>query len=80
MDGSQIDSGGSSDLNNRGYSSSLIAHTKRAWQPYSDAQISDQDAEEIIRNVLELFDYLQWLQAKNPITSGPNISQALVSF
>ena len=45
------------------YSSQLIEHTKRVWQAYSVAPLSDQDAEEILRNVLDLTSYLSRLQA-----------------
>jgi len=74
MDGSPDDSRDSVDLINRGYSSSLIAHTKRVWQPYSVALLSDQEAEEIISNVLDLAAFLWALSGRGSTVDQSNIS------
>lgn len=43
------------------YSKGLIDQTIKVWQQYSDAQLTARDAEEIITNMVGLYQYCEFI-------------------
>jgi hypothetical protein len=44
------------------YSDKLVAETKQVWQPYYAEPLTDEDAREIIENVIEFMQLLSTLE------------------
>lgn len=54
------------------YSDKLIAETKAVWQPYYAAPLSDEDAREIVENMIEFMRLLSTLKKHRANRAEPS--------